>query len=327
MWKMCTLDPNNSYAFYFEVVNPHNNLIPSEQYGVIQFKTNYQHSSGDRILRVTTIAKRWAPPSAGLQALLPGFDQEACAALIARYAVFKAENEEAQPIRWIDRHLIQFIHVFGLYQKDMPDTLQYPSQLSMYPEFMFHLRRGNLIQVFGHSPDETAYFRHYLLRENVANCLIMIQPALDSYAFQCDEPIPALLSSSSVLPDRILLLDDFFHVVVFSGDTIVIWRKAGYHEQQGYENFRQLLEVPQQDAHNIITNRFPMPMYVVCDQGSGPARFMLAVLDPGKASSNPAGTFMNAAPPGTTGQEIFSDDVPLHVFMEHLKKKVVSYEN
>lgn len=31
--------------------------------------------------------------------------------------------------------------------------------------------------------------------------------------------------------DRILLLDTFFHVVVFSGETIASWRKQGYHEQ------------------------------------------------------------------------------------------------
>jgi len=231
----------------------------------------------------------------------------------------KAENEEAQPIRWIDRHLIQFIHQFGVYQKDVPDTFTLPPPLAIYPEFMFHLRRGNLIQVFGTSPDETSYYRHYLLRENVANCLIMIQPALDAYAFQSEEPQPALLSLSSVLPDRILLLDTFFHVVVFSGDTIAAWRKAGYQDQVGYENFKQLLEAPAEDANNTLLNRFPMPMYVVCDQGNSQARFLLAVLDPGRINSGP----LIGASSGGTGanQEIFSDDVPLHVFMEHLKKK------
>uniref|UniRef100_A0A6B2KYA0 Protein transport protein SEC23 n=1 Tax=Arcella intermedia TaxID=1963864 RepID=A0A6B2KYA0_9EUKA len=324
-WKMCTMDPNTSYAFYFEVVNAHNNIIPADNYGLVQFRTNYIHPSGERVQRVTTIAKTWSPPSAGLNALLPGFDQEACAALIARYAVFKAENEEAQPIKFIDRHLIQFIHAFGSYTKDAPESLKYPPQIAIYPEFMFHLRRGNLIQIFGTSPDETAYYRHYLLRESVSSCLIMIQPALDSYSFDVDEPQPVLLSLSSVLPDKILLLDTFFHVVVFSGETIAAWRKAGYQDQEGYENFKQLLEVPVQDATMILMNRFPMPMYVVCDQGSSQARFLLAVLDPGKTGATLSSP--NAVgPAATTSQEIYSDDVPLSVFMEHLKKKVVSYE-
>jgi len=262
---------------------------------------------------------------------MSGFDQEATAALVARLAVYKAITDDSQPIRWIDRVLIQLIHHFASFRKDSADTITIPDQMSLFPEFLFHLRRGNLIQVFGNSPDETAYFRHYLLRENVGNCLIMIQPALDSYAFNSEEPQPVLLSSDSVQADKILVLDSFFHVVVHSGDTIAQWRKAGYQNQEGHENFKLLLESPMQDAADILAKRFPLPIYVVCDQGSSQARFLLAVLDPGKSgSANPL--FLPAS--GTTGpdgniaksQLLHTDDVPLHMFMEHLKKKVVSFE-
>jgi len=257
--------------------------------------------------------------------ILAGFDQEACTALIARYAVYKADNEETQPVRWIDRHLIQFMHQFSTFQKDVGNSCQFPPQISLYPEFMFHLRRGNLIQVFGCSPDETAYFRHYLFRENVFNILIMIQPSLDSYAFDVAEPLPAPLSSTSIKADQILLLDAFFHVLVFSGDTISKWRKAGYQDQPGYESFKALLEAPLVDAENIIKNRYPTPMRIICDQGSGQARFLLAFLDPGANNSAQTGQFAGTGPTGQ-GQEIYSEDVPLNIFLDHLKRKVVSYE-
>jgi len=64
-----------------------------------------------------------------------------------------------------------------------------PPQMSLYPQFMFHFRRGPNINVFGSSPDETVWFRHYMLRENVSNSLIMIQPTLDAYSFD-SEPVP-----------------------------------------------------------------------------------------------------------------------------------------
>jgi hypothetical protein len=75
----------------------------------------------------------------------------------------------------------------------------------------------------------------------------MIQPTLMSY--QLEQPAEAvLLDSISIKPDAILLLDTFFHILIFHGDTIAQWRKAGYHEQEGYENLAQLLDAPKEDA-------------------------------------------------------------------------------
>jgi protein transport protein SEC23 len=75
----------------------------------------------------------------------------------------------------------------------------------------------------------------------------MMQPTLMSYTFD-KEPHPVLLDSMSIQKDVILLLDTFFHILIFHGETIAQWRKAKYHEQEGYENFKELLEAPVQDA-------------------------------------------------------------------------------
>ena len=79
------------------------------------------------------------------------------------------------------------------------------------------------------------------------NSLIMIQPTLMSYTFDVP-PQPVLLDSVSIKPDVILLLDTFFHILIFHGETVAQWRKAGYQEQEGYENFAELLEAPSVDA-------------------------------------------------------------------------------
>jgi protein transport protein SEC23 len=60
--------------------------------------------------------------------------------------------------------------------------------------------------------------------------------------------IPVLLDSVSIKPDVILLLDTFFYVLTFHGETIAAWRNAGFQDQPNYENFKILLETPQVDA-------------------------------------------------------------------------------
>lgn len=78
--------------------------------------------------------------------------------------------------------------------------------------------------------------------------------------------VQVLLDTSSIAVDSILLLDTFFHILIFHGETIAQWRKQKYHEQPGHENFRQLLQAPRDDAQEILQSRFPMPRYVDCDQ-------------------------------------------------------------
>ena len=48
---------------------------------------------------------------------------------------------------------------FGEYQKDDPSSFRLNDQMSMFPQFMFHLRRSQFLQVFNNSPDETSYYR------------------------------------------------------------------------------------------------------------------------------------------------------------------------
>lgn len=180
---------------------------------------------------------------------------------------------------------------------------------------MFHLRRSQFLQLFNSSPDEAAYYRYILTRENTTNSLVMIQPSLLSYSFH-GPPQPALLDAESVRPDTILLLDTFFQVVVFHGETIAAWREQGYHEQEEHAAFRALLEAPQADAQLIMDSRFPVPRYIVCDQHKSEARFVMAKL-------NPSVTHNSNLDGGGGGAQVNTDDVSLRVFMEHLMKLAV----
>jgi len=318
-WKICSITPRTAAAVYFEVVTPAGQPLQAGSRGLIQFVTHYQHASGQMRLRVTTIARNFA--EAGSMSIAQSFDQEAAAVLMARIAVFKAEIDDSPDVlRWLDRMLIRLCQKFADYRKEDPGSFRLTDNFSIFPQFMFHLRRSQFLQVFNNSPDETAFYRHILNEEDVNNSLIMIQPTLMSYTFDQPGPQPVLLDSVSIKPDVILLLDTFFHILIFHGETIAQWRKAGYHEQEGYENFSELLQKPGEEAQDLFADRFPIPRYVVCDQGGSQARFLTSKLNP---STTHMSTSMYGSGPAGAGQPIFTDDVSLQVFMEYLKRLAV----
>ena len=128
-------------------------------------------------------------------------------------------EEVSDILRWVDRSLIRLAAKFADYRPDDPSSFRLTPEFSIYPQFMFHLRRSQFLQLFNSSPDESAYYRYVLIRESTTNSLVMLQPSLLSYGFT-GPPQPVLLDSQSVRQDTILLLDTFFHVVIWKGETI-----------------------------------------------------------------------------------------------------------
>ncbi|XP_054747872.1 protein transport protein Sec23A isoform X1 [Anastrepha obliqua] len=324
-WKMCTLNPSSTMAFFFEVVNQHAAPMPQGGRGCIQFITQYQHANGQRRIRVTTLARNWADATTNLPYISAGFDQEAAAVIMARMVVYRAETDEGPDIlRWVDRQLIRLCQKFGEYSKDDPNSFRLAQNFSLFPQFMYHLRRSQFLQVFNNSPDETTFYRHMLMREDLTQSLIMIQPILYSYSFN-GPPEPVLLDTSSIQPDRILLMDTFFQILIYHGETIAQWRALKYQEMPEYENFKQLLQAPVDDAQEILQTRFPMPRYIDTEHGGSQARFLLSKVNPSQTHNN---MYAYGQPPiGQStdgGAPVLTDDVSLQLFMEHLKKLAVS---
>jgi hypothetical protein len=75
---------------------------------------------------------------------------------------------------------------------------------------------------------------------------------------------------------------------------------------------------------DLLTDRFPIPRYIVCDQGGSQARFLLSKLNP--STTHMSAGMYGAGQAGSAGQPIFTDDVSLQVFMEHLKRLVSLHE-
>merc|ERR1712125_133832 len=233
------MDKNTTVAFYFDITNQQAGSMPANKQSFLQFQTCYLHPSGRKRLRVTTVASRYS--DAQMSDIAAGFDQEAAAVLMARYAVFKTENEDPLDVlRWVDRMLIRLVSKFADYRKDEPASFHLAPEFSIFPQFVYNLRRSNFLQTFNASPDETAFYRTVIVREATMNSLVMIQPALLQYTFD-GPPQPVTLDAASLMPNVILLLDSFFHVVIWRGETIQAWCDARYQDKEEYVHFKELL--------------------------------------------------------------------------------------
>lgn len=63
----------------------------------------------------------------------------------------------------------------------------------------------------------------------------------------------------------------------------------------------------------LIAERLPLPRFIVCDAGGSQARFLLSKM-------NPSTTHTTGGYGGGTSAVIFTDDVSLQTFMDHLMK-------
>ncbi|CAG9326527.1 unnamed protein product [Blepharisma stoltei] len=282
----------------------------------LQFQTNYRHFDGRKRLRVTTVKFPIVNNDIDITHFIPGFDQESAAVAVARWAVIKLESKEPlEVIRWIDRTLVRLIKVFASYLVDSKESFKLCREFSLFPQFMFYMRRSQFLQTFNISPDESSYYRSLILSENITNSLLMVQPALLEYSFESPESRPVLLDIVSLKHDVILLMDSFFIVLVWHGDTIASWRKAEYQNKEGYEHFKMLLQLPLDDAQGILNERFPVPKFIVTDCGRTQDRCLKARVNP-----STGGNVENL--PGDGGNYL-TDDANLKMFTDSMIEYVI----
>lgn len=134
------LDPQKSVAFYFDVANTAN--LPVDHRCTIQLITSYQHVSGTKRIRVTTVQKTMVNPD-DLKSIAFGFDQEAAAVLQTRNAIYKTFTEDpSDVIRWLDRALIKLVARFAEFKKEDTTSFKLSREFSLFPQFMYYLRRS-----------------------------------------------------------------------------------------------------------------------------------------------------------------------------------------
>lgn len=320
-WKLGSVSTHSSYAIYFEMVDH-----PVGDYSVIQFITSYQHPDGTQHIHVTTSQRFINQGNDSMESIINSFDQEAATVLVARQAIDIVVNDSSvNALTFINKILIDFLSVFARYRVNDTSSVVIPPSVNLLPQFVYHLRRSNFIQIFNSSPDETSFYRHCFLTEDCINSLIMIQPTLTAYELEKD-PEPVLLDSTSLKPNRILFLDTFFHILIYHGSVIADWRRQGYQNQPEYEYFKDFLEQPRQEAAEILIDRFPLPRFIDTEEGGSQARFLMSKLNPTTSynSSNSLEELAKFGPQDTgDGAVIMTDDISLQTFMQYVYEAVV----
>jgi len=110
------------------------------------------------------------------------FDEEAAVVMLGRMAAKKAEIEDPIEVKkWVDRILLKFAVRFAHFHKNDKNSFRLPQAMKHFPQFIYHLRRSTFISPFGYPPDQAIYVKTCLMRESIANCMVMIQPALIRY--------------------------------------------------------------------------------------------------------------------------------------------------
>nr|KJB30034.1 hypothetical protein B456_005G128200 [Gossypium raimondii] len=182
-WKMCGLDKSTCLTVIFDLSSTDQSNVPetvNPQF-YLQFLTSYQDPEGKTLIRVTTVTRQWVDISVSTEELIHGFDQETAAVVMARITSLKMETEEGfDATRWLDRNLIRFCSKFGNYRENDPSSFSLNPCFSLFPQFIFNLRRSQFVQVFNNSPDETAYFRVLLNKENITNAAYCCFPWYDN---------------------------------------------------------------------------------------------------------------------------------------------------
>lgn len=336
-WCVSTMDQSITFAFIFDTATQEGNSAASSNETVghqnrrfVQFVTRYTTSTGEHRVRVTSTVQPLPPPNASPSYYAQGqtFDQTCASTIIARMAVSILErfpNKWDDAKRWLDTLLVRFVRRYASYTPGRPESLRLEPCLSLFPSFMYNLRRSEYFAVLNISPDETTFKRHWLMREPVDNCVLMIQPTLDSYDLEHPYATAVLLDSSSLRHDNIVLMDAFFNVHIMWGSTIFEWIKAKYQESPDYAYFAELLEKAEADAQAILAQRYPYPRFSRTDADGSEARHV-------KTRVNPATSYQNlndrlaggGAAQGTDLSDmIYTDDASITKFMASLKQAVM----
>ena len=292
-WSTSVIDETTTFAVYFDAGEEGCGGATAGGNRYYQFITSFVDSAGARRLRVTSQCQVIAQSSdAAVINETYAFDQFTAAACMCRMVSKHMEasgNNHPPALRWVDRSLIKFVKKFATYQPNDPDSLRLPPQYTLFPQFMYHLRRSEFLLVFNNSVDETVFFRTCLHRETVMQCIVMLEPKLISYEYGCADGTSVHLDSKSVTFNNILLLDGYFNVVIHHGHSVAQWRDNEYHKQPGYESFAQQLEAPRRDMDQLIASRFPVPKITICDQYGSQARYLIHKLNPSDTDIKGAG--------------------------------------
>ena len=303
-WFLGGLDNFSTYTFFFDV----NQTVKGKAYstghqGFFQFITTYKHNNGKIRMRVATLEKPFLNVGKANE-FLNYLDQFCIVSVFAKIAAFRSlEQDSSLVIRYLDKKLIGLMKLFKF-----GDII--PEQLNIIPQYFYYLRKSNFVKKYASSLDEMVYYRNSIIRQNIDNTLVMIQPQIIEYSLENEEPVPVLPNLSCLKSDVVLLCDTYFNIIIWYGQNVKGWIDEEYHLQEGYEHIKELIDMPEEDMRLILEDRLVVPNKVKAHMGSPSERLIKSKLNPETQDKENSEAL-------ETGNFV-SDDASLSTFMNRL---------
>jgi len=309
-WAHGGLEDTTTFLWTWEIENKNSGM---ENLCYVQFRCSYL-AAGYNYVRVTTLG---IPLVNGLMQLKNCFDAEAAAVGITRMAVHRVETEFENFLQYLDNIIIKTSKVVCNYTPNEKGTVALTKDTALFMQLMYATRRSPILSNFNSTPDEYNFMRSNFMGQNIRNSLLMIQPLL--FAFDASDPVPRCVKPQvgERHASRVLLLDTFFTIVIWYGKNACSWRDTAIYEEEQYAHIKELLDEPENFAQERLVGRNPFPLLVLCDDGKGQDRFLMARLHP--ENSNGAYQMDEVA-------EVLTDDASLEMFTAHLFKCIVAQE-
>ncbi|CAA7400155.1 unnamed protein product [Spirodela intermedia] len=232
-----------------------------------QFAVRYSTIFQAELSRVITIR---LPTVDSLSAYLGSIQEDVVSVLVAKRTLLHAKDaSDAVDMRLtVDERLKDIAMKFG---SQMPKSklYQFPKELSLLPENLFHLRRGPLLgSILGHE-DERSILRNIFLNASFDLSLRMLAPRClmhrDGGNF---EELPAY--DLAMQSDTAIVLDH--------GTDVFIWLGAELAAQEGRS--AAALAACKTLAEELTEQRFPAPRILSFKEGSSQARYLVSRMIP-----------------------------------------------
>lgn len=219
---------------------------------------------------VSRVISARLPTVDSISAYLASVQDEVAAVLIAKRTLLRAKNaNDAIDMKGtIDERVKDIAIKFG---SQMPKSklYQFPKELSLLPEFLFHLRRGPLLGgIIGHE-DERSVLRSLFLNASFDLSLRMIAPRCLMHREG---------GNFEELPAYDLAMQSDAAVVLDHGTDVFIWLGAELDAQDG--KGAAVLAACRTLAEELTEMRFPAPRILAFKEGSSQARYFVSRLIP-----------------------------------------------
>ncbi|KAE8671237.1 Sec23/Sec24 protein transport family protein isoform 3 [Hibiscus syriacus] len=258
------LSVEETQCFSISLENKHD--IKSD-YVFFQFAIQYSNVYQADIARVITIR---LPTVDSVSAYLQSVQDEVAAVIIAKRTLLRAKSysDAIDMQTTIDERVKDIALKFGS-QVPKLKLFQFPKEISLLPELLFHLRRGPLLgSIVGHE-DERSVLRNLFLNASFDLSLRMISPRClmhrDGGTFE-------------ELPAYDLAMQSDTAVVLDHGTDVFIWLGAELAADEGRS--AAALAACRTLAEELTELRFPAPRIFAFKEGSSQARYFVSRLIP-----------------------------------------------